>query len=302
MSHTRTHVQRDCVLRHVPPRATCHIGFGCIYVYLYEIFKVTTRRANSSHCDIYRPSQAGSQREEERCRVQVMTLLAAAVAAAVATEEPRVCFINMHDPSSAQLGVHTRIHRSLSLATSLSLTLSAHAYMHVYSQLDYILLSLSPGISEFLIISPVWQIAENSEENDFENFLLPSSWAAVPVTLWLRICRRGCRPQNTWNTCFHTLSRHIDKAESQSREPANLAKILPCRAPQPVLKLSLFATPAASYLSVCLSVCHPVCRSVCQPAEQILCLCLWHELPAHLHVQHTRPSKGFLFFFFWYAA
>lgn len=116
MSHTRTHVQRDCVLRHVPPRATCHIGFGCIYVYLYEIFKVTTRRANSSHCDIYKPSQAGSQREEERCRVQVMTLLAAAVAAAVATEEPRVCFINMHDPSSAQLGVHTRIHRSLSLS------------------------------------------------------------------------------------------------------------------------------------------------------------------------------------------
>lgn len=55
----------------------------------------------------------------------------------------------------------------------------------------------SDGISEFLIISPVWQIAENSDESDFENF---RSALAVPVTLMLRrcqrICRRGCRRQH----------------------------------------------------------------------------------------------------------
>lgn len=52
----------------------------------------------------------------------------------------------------------------------------------------------SDGISEFLIISPVWQIAENSDESDFENFrsslCRAKGFVAVAVAA------------NTWNMCF----------------------------------------------------------------------------------------------------
>lgn len=117
----------------------------------------------------------------------------------------------MHDPSSARFLCITKAHTHLQISHylprthSLSLSLSLPMNIFTYSSLQlfklYMLhMALGPlldGISEFLIISPVWQIAENSDESDFENF---RSALAVPVTLMVRrcqrICRRGCRRQH----------------------------------------------------------------------------------------------------------
>lgn len=156
-----------------------------------------------------------------------------------ATEELRVCLINMHEPSSARFLCISKAHThpqiacylprspALSLFPSLFLLLQlVKLYMFHFAGGHY-----SDGISEFLIISPVWQIAENSDESDFENFrsslCRAKGFVAVAVGA------------DTWNMCSspsprsraeRALSQHTDKAKAK----ANLAKILPCRACLPL--------------------------------------------------------------------
>lgn len=146
-----------------------------------------------------------------------------------ATEEPRVCFINMHDPSSARFLCITKAHthlqisrylpRTLSLSLSLSVSLFSYEYIYVFLSTASLIIYVAYGSGPLLWRhSPVWQIAENSDESDFENF---RSALAVPVTLMLRrcqrICRRGCRRQHVEHVFPHPRFTWGAHRQSQSQ-------------------------------------------------------------------------------------
>lgn len=122
----------------------------------------------------------------------------------------------------------------------------------------------SDGISEFLIISPVWQIAENSDESDFENFrsslCRAKGFVAVAVGT------------DTWNMCFPPPLVHVRSV------PCHSTQTKPEPEPKPKLTwLRFFHAEPACRLEiefVCYSTCQPavclsVCLSGCQPAGQI---------------------------------
>lgn len=133
----------------------------------------------------------------------------------------------------------------------------------------------SDGISEFLIISPVWQIAENSDESDFENFrsslCRAKGFVAVAVGA------------DTWNMCSPPPLVHVRSVPCHSTQTK----------PEPKPKLTwlrFFHAEPACRLEiefVCYSSCQPaVCLSACQAVSLLdrFNLCLRHELATNFQL------------------
>lgn len=167
----------------------------------------------------------------------------------------------------------THASTDLSLSTSLSLYLPLSLQLVKLYMLHMARGHYSDDISEFLIISPVWQIAENSDESDFENF---RSSLAVPKDLspWLSAPTRG--------TCVsppvHVRSVPCHSTQTKPEPKPKLTWLRLCHA-EPARRLEIEF--------VCYSTCQqPVCLPVCQAVSLLdrFNLCLRHELATNLQL------------------